>query len=297
MLNLRVPARGYTNVRRARATLVIPLAVEAGVGSEATARVVAKARLRQLVSKINAAAAPGPADLAALDATLGQLARLSPVADTATDPAINGRWVLLYTASLASLRSASSLQTSGSGSSRQGAGAGAGAGSARPEEPLSTQVLGRGLASPAASPLQMANDVAYQFFYTYVPFLAGAAVGVRGGASAGPVKPRGNFQVFDTAAGTVENQARFDVGGRQCCVNVNGTAKLVKPGPGRPSQRLAATFTSFDLVVDGERRLSLPLSLLNPVGYVDTPYLDEDIRISVGDKGSVFVAARDTGAA
>ncbi|EFJ46767.1 hypothetical protein VOLCADRAFT_92911 [Volvox carteri f. nagariensis] len=183
-----------------------------------------------------------------------------------------------------------------------------------------------------------------QLVSNYVPVLAGAAVGARGAAASGPV--------FDTRAGKVENQARrftssrlrFEVGGMQFCVNVNGTAEVVKGPPGRPCQRLRAVFTSFDVVVDGQKRLSLPLSLLNPVGFVDTPYLDdepphpgstqppthplpaalrvslvtssiaaaaslcyvwwpgdimapdsllceEQIRISVGDKGSLFIAA------
>ncbi len=40
------------------------------------------------------------------------------------------------------------------------------------------------------------------------------------------------------------------------------------------------------------RRIPIPLGWLSPVGYVDTPYLDEELRISRGDKGSLFIAAR-----
>ena len=39
-------------------------------------------------------------------------------------------------------------------------------------------------------------------------------------------------------------------------------------------------------------RIPIPLGWLSPVGYVDTPYLDEDLRISKGDKGSLFIASR-----
>jgi len=39
-------------------------------------------------------------------------------------------------------------------------------------------------------------------------------------------------------------------------------------------------------------QLELPLSLLSPRGAVETTYLDEDVRIGRGDKGSVFVCAR-----
>ena len=38
--------------------------------------------------------------------------------------------------------------------------------------------------------------------------------------------------------------------------------------------------------------IPIPLGWLSPVGYVDTPYLDDELRISRGDKGSLFVAAR-----
>ncbi|KXZ47684.1 hypothetical protein GPECTOR_33g566 [Gonium pectorale] len=236
--------------------------------------------------RVNAAALPGPADLAALDRAITELTRLNPVPDSATSDLINGRWVLLFTASSATLRQASSATAgaspSPSGAPAAGAGGSGGGGGSDLDRLL--------------TPLQLANDVAYRFFYTYVPVLAGAAVGARGASSSGPVKARGNFQVFDTRAGKVENQARFDVAGRRCCINVNGSATVAQVTPGSPRQRLRATFTSFDLLVDGERRLSLPLSLLNPVGYVDTPYLDDELRISIGDKGSLFIAARDSSA-
>ncbi|GLC40310.1 hypothetical protein PLESTB_001516400 [Pleodorina starrii] len=272
----------------------------------AVARVELKARLRQLVSKVNAAVLPGPADLAALDGVIQRLCELSPTPDSATSDLINGRWVLLYTASSTTLPRAAAAAAVASPSSRlpgspAGGGGGSGSSSAGGGGAYgggygSSGYGGGGGLDAALSPLQLANDVAYRFFYTYVPVLAGAAVGARGASSSGPVKPRGNFQVFDTRAGRVENQARFEVGGRLCCVNVNGTAQVVQGPVGRSRQRLRAVFTSFDLLVDGERRLSLPLSLLNPVGFVDTPYLDDEIRISVGDKGSVFIAARETAA-
>ncbi len=39
-------------------------------------------------------------------------------------------------------------------------------------------------------------------------------------------------------------------------------------------------------------RIPIPLGLISPVGYVDTPFLDDELRISEGDKGSLFIAAR-----
>ncbi|GIL48202.1 hypothetical protein Vafri_4887 [Volvox africanus] len=243
--------------------------------------------------RVNAAALPGPADLASLGQSVQELIRLNPTPCSATSDLINGRWVLLYTASIATLRQAAATEASAS-NPRQVV---AGNSIINNNNNKSISFGGSGGYSggleAALSPLQLANDVAYRFFYTYVPVLAGAAVGSRGGSASGPVKPRGNFQVFDTRQGKVENQARFEVGGRLCCINVNGAAAIVEGPPGQPRQRLRATFTSFDLLLDGRRRLSLPLSFLNPVGFVDTPYLDEEIRISIGDKGSIFIAARE----
>lgn len=40
------------------------------------------------------------------------------------------------------------------------------------------------------------------------------------------------------------------------------------------------------------RSIPIPLAWLSPVGYVDTPYLDEELRISRADRGSIFIAAR-----
>ncbi|GIL96617.1 hypothetical protein Vretimale_2402 [Volvox reticuliferus] len=240
------------------------------------ARAQIKVRLRQLVSKVNAAALPGPADLASLGQSIQELIRLNPTPCSATSDLINGRWVLLYTANLTTLQQAAAAEAV---ASNRGKGV---AGSSSNSNNGIFDVIGgysRGLEA-ALSPLQLANDTAYRFFYTYMPLLAGAAVGSKGGSASGPVKPRGNFQMFDTRAGKVENQARFEIGGQLCCINVNGTAAVLESPPGQPRQRLRAVFTSFDLLLDGQRRLSLPLSFLNPVGFVDTPYLDEEVRLA-----------------
>lgn len=63
----------------------------------------------------------------------------------------------------------------------------------------------------------------------YVPIIAGSAVG-RKGSSRGAVKARGNFQTFDTTAGWVGNQARFEVFGSKGRIDVDGTAVVVQVG-------------------------------------------------------------------
>jgi hypothetical protein len=98
------------------------------------------------------------------------LVLLSPVQDTATSDLINGRWALLYTASGARGAAGSSI-----------AGGGPGLASALPF-------------------VQAVSDSAYQFFYRFVPILAGSAVGEKA-SSTGPLKARGNFQVCHSNEG------------------------------------------------------------------------------------------------
>lgn len=67
---------------------------------------------------------------------------------------------------------------------------------------------------------------------------------------------------------------------------VGGSAVAATP------TRLDVTFLDFTLEL-GQLRLALPLSLLAPRGSVETTFLDDALRIGRGDKGSVFVCARD----
>jgi hypothetical protein len=44
-------------------------------------------------------------------------------------------------------------------------------------------------------------------------------------------------------------------------------------------------------------RLPFPIKAFSPSGYIDTTYLDGELRLSKGDKGSIFVARRADAAA
>lgn len=46
---------------------------------------------------------------------------------------------------------------------------------------------------------------------------------------------------------------------------------------------------------EGGPEAALPLGWLRPLGFVDTLYLDADMRVSVGDKGGLFVLRRAGG--
>lgn len=141
-------------------------------------------------------------------------------------------------------------------------------------------------------PLQRALAALYDVFYKYAPILAGSAVG-RKADGRRAVKARGQFQIFDTARGWVSNQAKFSFLGREGIIQVDGPA-TIEPGGG--GARLAATFTAAELRWAGFVRIPFPIAAFSPTGFIDTLYLDSDLRVSKGDKGSCFIARRAEGA-
>eukprot|EP00898_Chlorokybus_atmophyticus_P005158 jgi/Chlat1/5643/Chrsp369S05396 len=117
------------------------------------------------------------------------------------------------------------------------------------------------------------------------PFLARFRALSKGPAE---VKERSITQVIDADAGKVSNIAEFTFGGKPGTLSINGSAEVA---PGDPTIRCLVTFLSFSIKL-GWLNLSLPLNWISPKGWIDTTYLDDDLRISRGDKGSVFVAAK-----
>jgi len=55
--------------------------------------------------------------------------------------------------------------------------------------------------------MQALSGLLYEQIYKYLPVLGGSAVGKKG--AGGPLRSRGNFQVFDLAAGRVINESRY----------------------------------------------------------------------------------------
>jgi hypothetical protein len=132
------------------------------------------------------------------------------------------------------------------------------------------------------------------------PAQAGAATA---GSSLGPARATGTWQTIDRAAARVENAAQLELlPGTRLTVTVGGSAVAATP------TRLDVQFLDFAFELaptpnsaaaaapswpGGPLRLALPLALLSPRGAVETTYLDANVRIGRGDKGSVFVCARD----
>lgn len=227
-----------------------------------------RARLRSLIARLSARAdAPDdPALRAELVSLLPQLRAANPTPAPAVSPKIDGVWVLVATVPKAAAR------------------------------------------EQRRSPLQAAFALLYDFFYQRIPIIAGSAVGKKGAAGAisgasgsgspskGPpsssspaVRARGNFQTFDVPNGIVRNRAVFEAFGLRGEVNVDGTARVLS------DERLEATFTTAGLRLGERLSVPFPIGAFRPTGWVDTLYLDDDVRVSTGDKGSVFVARRARG--
>lgn len=187
-----------------------------------------------------------------------QLAAANPTPASATSPLLNGAWALLWSGRSRRLAAAAAFPSS--------------VAAARPS---------------LRDALQGASDSAYSIFYKYVPVLTGSAVGARRGSSAT------NLQVI--YPGRVENIVRTTRGPLPLRLCVSGSVETVEPPAGHPTTCVAVCFDRFTVKVGPLPATELSLAWLRPLGYVDTLYLDEDMRVSVGDKGGLFVLRRAAG--
>lgn len=121
------------------------------------------------------------------------------------------------------------------------------------------------------------------------------------------VASTGTAQVIDAGGGAVSNVASFRLaGGLDGELDVIGTAAPAPPGAvtpgvgaacGRARTDVAFTALALRFGRGAQKRtlLSLPLTAFNPRGWIETTFLEGGeggLRISRGDKGSVFVAVK-----
>ena len=97
----------------------------------------------------------------------------------------------------------------------------------------------------------------------------------------------GQNQEIDSRGGTVANVADFELlgGAVKGSLNLRGTCARAS------STRLDVEFTDAVLTLGGWKG-TLSLSAVRPQGWVETTFLDGDLRLGRGDKGSIFVAYR-----
>ena len=117
----------------------------------------------------------------------------------------------------------------------------------------------------------------------------------------GVVENKGNFQDIDADSGTVENRAELEVFGKPLEVRIEASCVPVDAAlTGGDCKRLAVAFRRVRLTFGSLPSLVIPLGWINegkgPEGWLDTTYLDEDLRLGRGDKGSTFVTVRRTAA-
>lgn len=111
------------------------------------------------------------------------------------------------------------------------------------------------------------------------------------------VDNRGNFQDIDAFKGEVLNRAELAMFGVPLEVEIVASCTPVDPrATGGESRRLAVAFRKVRLTLGSLPTLTIPLGWVNggrgPEGWLDTTYLDDDMRLGRGDKGSTFVTVR-----
>ena len=126
----------------------------------------------------------------------------------------------------------------------------------------------------------------YKLFFKVAPFLAG-------GQEANPRRYANisvyNRQKLDLKSGIVFNVVKINVANPklQVMICVNGTISLI---PTTYPVILEVVFTSFSIVMGGNRRITLPLP--RPRGTLSTSFCDGDLRVSRGGRGGIFLAKK-----
>ena len=111
-----------------------------------------------------------------------------------------------------------------------------------------------------------------------------------------------NFQIIDLASERVENRAdlllfnRIPVSVRifgSCVINNATPSSSSSASPSSMTRpRFSVCFTHAKIEIAGKERIRIPLKRFNAQGWIEVTYVDELIRLGIGDKGSRFVTAR-----
>ena len=239
----------------------------AGVAGGAAQREDAKTRLKQLVARTKQGKGASDSEREAIFKAMEAVEALNPTPAPAESTLLEGKWSLLYTGA--------SVEDAAKRRAKEGV-----IGSAV------TEITG---ASDTAAPRGL-GQVLGEDDQAALPLGRRLTT-----LAAGAVENKGNFQDIDVARGLVENRAEFKVLGLAATVRIKGRCERVTGEAAVSAKRLAVFFERVDLKL-GAVQTSLPLTWANdgkgPEGWVDTTFLDSDLRTGRGDKGSFFVAAR-----
>lgn len=144
---------------------------------------------------------------------------------------------------------------------------------------------------PGANVLQPLIDATYGAFFKVAPALAGAQQDGGSGAS--------NEQMLSLSTGIVENRVRiplpFAQSSLEICVDGAVEAGSTEPQQRQP-QLLDVTFTECSFAIrrgaKDEDGNALRIPLPRPVGTLRTTHCDDELRVSRGGRGGVFVLKR-----
>mgnify|MGYP002841288445 CR=1 FL=1 len=264
---------GHANRRRV-AVVLASTSTKATDASEMTVP-ERKQRLVQLCAKTDRGKSATPEVAAEIESIVASLEAINPTKDPATNKElITGKWSLLYTGA--------SAEDAAKRAELEGA-------------------IGSALTEVSGSSGNVAVDTAAGS--------SDAAASSDGGSSMKPmgrtistfsgsaVDNRGNFQDIDAFKGEVFNRAELALFGVPLEVKIVASCVPVDPSvTGGQSVRLAVAFRNVNLTLGPLPTLTIPLTWINdgkgPEGWLDTTYLDDDLRLGRGDKGSTFVTVR-----
>ncbi|KAJ1461409.1 hypothetical protein M885DRAFT_507388 [Pelagophyceae sp. CCMP2097] len=156
----------------------------------------------------------------------------------------------------------------------------------------STQTAGPSPANPNAlgDLPQRIQDFIYENLFRYLPFLAGGQ-DRKGGAKS--LVTVANSQLVDIKNGRVDNTVDVQTQwGAKLRIRVEGTAAEVSKGD---ESKLTIVFESFSFGVVGSPFPMLTLPLPRPRGLIETTFVDDDLRLSRGSRGGIFVLKRQKG--
>lgn len=264
---------GHANRRRV-AVVLASTSTKATDASEMTVP-ERKQRLVQLCAKTDRGKSATPEVAAEIESIVASLESINPTKDPATNKElITGKWSLLYTGA--------SAEDAAKRAELEGA-------------------IGSALTEVSGSSGNVAVDTAAGS--------SDAAASSDGGSSMKPmgrtistfsgsaVDNKGNFQDIDAFKGEVFNRAELALFGVPLEVKIVASCVPVDPSvTGGQSVRLAIAFRNVNLTLGPLPTLTISLTWINdgkgPEGWLDTTYLDDDLRLGRGDKGSTFVTVR-----
>jgi len=144
------------------------------------------------------------------------------------------------------------------------------------------------------------NAVLYRFFFRFAPFLAGGQErdknnsGSNGFGSSSSSSGSGlpgvtvaNEQLVDITSMAVDNRVSLRLGSPK---GLKADIRVIGDLSGDDPLDLGVTFTSFSVQIPPGPKIDIPLP--RPVGRLRTTYCDDDMRLSRGGRGGIFVLKR-----